>query len=643
MMRLKLLRFIGCFTVAIAAFAGARTALADDAPTAMLILDGSGSMWGRLPPANLPKIDIVREKLGGLLAAPSSTRLGLVSFGHRRRGDCNDVELIAGPDRPRQDVLAPIASLNPRGPGPLTAALKLAAGAIGQSRPAQIVVIGDNADNCWQDSCAAARDIAKTSPGVVVQVIGIGVPAAERPRMSCIAEATGGHYYDITESDGLNAAIDEATKLAMLSPSGVAGAGANDGKPTPPPPPAGASLRASAALAEGGPLLTVPIKWRVYKAGGTTPLGQTEGRDISAKLAAGDYEVEAEIGAIKARQPFSVADGEAQSIVVPLNAAHLFARAAASKGAAPSATAIMTVSAGDMPVAIARGGTVDLYVAPADYSLSVVDGVSRSAQQVSLVAGDNKSLEVALATGRLDVSAADGAGKAIDDVLFTVETDDPESPDGRREVARSRSPRASFTLPEGTYYVGARSGNGDVSKRIAVGAGQTVSETLAVTLVPVKISALIAGAPAKPGDAVFYRIDRIDGNHASISRAIVPTLDLDLSPGQYRITASVSASHLSASKDLNLAAGKPVTVVIDIASGQVNFTPPASAVPKFGDISWEVTDGNGMTIWRATGSDATAVLAPGQYTVRYDARDKHGQAAFEVRAGESQKIEIGPG
>ncbi|MET0408010.1 MAG: VWA domain-containing protein, partial [Hyphomicrobium sp.] len=296
-----------------------------------------------------------------------------------------------------------------------------------------------------------------------------------------------------------------------------------------------------------------------------------------------------------------------------------------------------------MPVAIARGGTVDLYVAPADYSLSVVDGVSRSAQQVTLVAGDNKSLEVALATGRLDVSAADGAGKAIDDVLFTIETDDPESPDGRREVARSRSPRASFTLPEGTYYVGARAGNGHVSKRIAVGAGQTVSETLAVTLVPVKISALIAGAPAKPGDAVFYRIDRIDGNHASISRAIVPTLDLDLSPGQYRITASVSASHLSESKDLNLAAGKPVTVVIDIASGQVNFTPPASAVPKFGDISWEVTDGNGMTIWRATGSDATAVLAPGQYTVRYDARDKHGQAAFEVRAGESQKIEIGPG
>lgn len=92
-----------------------------------------------------------------------------------------------------------------------------------------------------------------------------------------------------------------------------------------------------------------------------------------------------------------------------------------------------------------------------------------------------------------------------------------------------------------------------------------------------------------------------------------------------------------------IAAGKAVNPVIDIASGQVDFVPPTGAAPILGDVYWEVADQNGMAIWRATGREATAILAPGQYTVRFDARDSHGQAAFEVRAGQSQKIEIGPG
>ncbi|MFA5958113.1 VWA domain-containing protein [Hyphomicrobium sp.] len=623
--------------------AGATSAWSDDVPTAMLILDGSGSMWGRLAPANQSKIDIVRDKLGALLATPSSTRVGLVSFGHRRRGDCNDVELIAGPDSPRQAVLDPIASLNPRGPGPLTAALKMAADTIGQSRPAQIIVVGDNADNCRQDSCATAREIAKTSPGVAIQVIGIGVPANERPRMACIAEATGGHFYDITDSDGLNAALDETAKLAILSPSDVAGAGPEATKPTAPPPPAGASLRASAALAADGALLKVPLTWRIRKAGGTAVLGEGVGSDITAKLPAGDYDIEAELGTIKTRYEITIADGDAQSIVVPLDAAHLVARATASKGGPPSPTAIVTVSSGETPVTATRGGAVDLYLAPGDYRVTVVDGAARSSETLSLAAGNDKTLDLALATGRLDVSATNAGGGAIADVLYTVEADDPESPDGRREVARSRSPQASFTLPEGTYYLGASSGDGSVSKRIAVRAGQTVAETLAVVLVPVKISALVAGAPAKADDNIFYRVDRIDGDRVSVARAIGPALALDLSPGRYRVTASLAAAHLTASKDVVFETGKPAKTVIEIASGQVSFTPAANAAPSFGDIYWEVADANGMPIWRATGAASTAILAPGQYTVRFDARDSHGQAAFEVQSGQSQKLEIGPG
>lgn len=643
-MRQQITRLIGPLVAAIAvAGGGATPARSDEAPTAMIVLDGSGSMWGRLPPANHSKIDLVRQKLGELLATPFSTRLGLVSFGHRRRGDCGDVELIAGPDSSRQEVLDPIAKLNPRGPGPLTAGLKVAMDAIGQSRPAQIVVVGDNADNCQQDSCALAQEFAKMAPGVAVHVIGIGVPANERPRMACIAEATGGHYYDISDSNGLDAALDEATKLAILSPGAVAATNPENGKPAAPRPPEGASLRASAALRDGGPLLTAPLAWRIHKAGEPAVLAENTGADISAKLPAGNYDIEAQLGAVKARQTITIADGDAQSIIVPLDAAHLAARVAASKGGPPSVGAVVTLTSHDAPVSVARGGSLDLYLSPAEYNLTAIDGAAHAVQTLQLAAGDDKALTIDLSAGRLNVAATKADGSAVQDVLYTVEADDPESPNGRRDVAQSRDPHAGFTLPEGTYYLTARSGGGSVNKRVAIGAGQTVSETLSLALVPVTISALVAGEPAKADQNIFYRVERIDGDRAGIARSLGPTLALELSPGSYRISASLAASHLSASQDIAIAPGKPATPVIDIASGQIDFAPPQGAKPVIGEIYWEVADQDGMAIWRATGTSATAILAPGRYTVRFDARDSHGKAGFEVRARQKQKIEIGPG
>ena len=436
-MRLRLLQFVAALTALLGITGTA--AFAADAPTTMLIVDGSGSMWARLAPANRPKIDIVRDKLAAILQMPSSTRVGLVSFGHRRRGDCSDVELIAPPDSARDALLTPLAKLNPRGPGPVTAALKVAIDALGASRPAQIVMVGDAADNCRQDPCAVASDFSKTSPGVPIQVIGIGVPASDQPRLACVAEATGGRFYDITDSDGLDAALDEAMKLAILTPETPAAASK---KPVAPPPPSGASVRVSASLAKDGALLTVPLRWRIFKAGEKTAAGQTVGPDISAKLAAGSYDVEAQLGSVMARQQITVSDGgAAQSLVLPLDAGHLKITASANKGGAPSPTAILTVASGDAPVAIGRNGTADLYLPPADYTIAVEDGIARAHQSVSLAAGDDKPVAIALGTGRVELSAtSDSNDNAIDDIVYTIFEDDPYSPTGRREIA-GPSPR----------------------------------------------------------------------------------------------------------------------------------------------------------------------------------------------------------
>ncbi|HVZ05107.1 vWA domain-containing protein [Hyphomicrobium sp.] len=652
-MRPRLLQFAAALAAIVGIVCNATSAMSDDAPTAMLIVDSSGSMWARLPPNNKAKIDIVRDKLAALLQTPSQTRVGLVAFGHRRRGDCNDVQLIASPDSPRDALIGPIAKLNPRGPGPVTAALKIAIDTIDTARPAQIVIVGDGADNCQQDTCAVATDFAKTAPGVAIQVIGIGIPASDRPRIACAAQATGGHYYDVADENGLNAALDEATKLAILSPGArsTPSAAAKSKEPVAPPPPSGATLRVSASLAKGGALLKAPLRWRIFKAGEKTAAGQTTGPDISAKLLPGSYDIEAELGSIMARQQITVANGTAESIVLPLDAAHLRVNVSAAKGGAPSPTATLTVASGNAPVAIARNGGADLYLPPADYTVTAEDGIARASQTVTLAAGDDTPVDIALGSGRVELSATNGvangkpgdqANGLVDDVIYTIFEDDPESPDGRREVARSHAAEATFTLPSGTYYVSARSGAAEVRERIGVGIGETVKKMLVLAVAHLELSAVVAGAPATEEQGVVFRVDRIDANKERVARAVGPKAAFSLPPGRYRITASLAASPLLAVQEVTLEAGKTATTTLKIDGGFVRFKPP-STVAYASDAYWEVLNAKGVPVWRKTGTDAKALLAPGHYKVRFDAQSKKRETEFDVRAGETKEVEIGQG
>ena len=63
------------------------TVRAEDTPTTLFLIDGSGSMWGRFEPDNRAKIDAVRELLKPVITQAGQSKIGLASFGHRRRGD----------------------------------------------------------------------------------------------------------------------------------------------------------------------------------------------------------------------------------------------------------------------------------------------------------------------------------------------------------------------------------------------------------------------------------------------------------------------------------------------------------------------------------------------------------------------------
>jgi Ca-activated chloride channel family protein len=69
---------------------------AQEAGRTMIIMDGSGSMWGRI--GKQPKLKIAkRAVIQFLKRLPNEMEVGLMAYGHRREGDCDDIQVLVKP------------------------------------------------------------------------------------------------------------------------------------------------------------------------------------------------------------------------------------------------------------------------------------------------------------------------------------------------------------------------------------------------------------------------------------------------------------------------------------------------------------------------------------------------------------------
>ena len=123
-------------------------ATAQDRPSAILVLDASGSMWGQIEGVN--KIVIAREVVGDLLGTlPEDQALGLVAYGHRTKGDCGDIELLYEPGTDRQAIADAVNGLNPKGKTPLSAAVLQAAETLKYTEEAAtVILVSDGIETC---------------------------------------------------------------------------------------------------------------------------------------------------------------------------------------------------------------------------------------------------------------------------------------------------------------------------------------------------------------------------------------------------------------------------------------------------------------------------------------------------------------
>ncbi len=187
--------------------------MAEDNPRAVIIFDASGSMWGQIN--GKAKIEIARDALKNVVKEWNpNVELGLTVYGHRSKGDCNDIETIIPVGKvDKNKVIRTVMAIKPKGKTPISRSLRKVADEIKYTEEkATIILISDGKETCDPDPCATAKELEKEGIDFVTHVIGFNVDKKTDAQLECIANATGGEYFSAKNAAALNEAMKTIVK-----------------------------------------------------------------------------------------------------------------------------------------------------------------------------------------------------------------------------------------------------------------------------------------------------------------------------------------------------------------------------------------------------------------------------------------------
>ena len=175
------------------------------------ILDASGSMWERA--GGKPRIVIAKETLSNLIEqTPAQIRAGVTVYGHRRKGDCSDIEEIVA--LKNLDPMAKfraqerISSINAMGKTPITDSIQQTVDRLkGEEGESTIVLISDGLESCGKDPCALTKKLKSAGINFVLHVVGFGLMDHQKKKLACIADAGGGTFFTADNSSDLLKAL----------------------------------------------------------------------------------------------------------------------------------------------------------------------------------------------------------------------------------------------------------------------------------------------------------------------------------------------------------------------------------------------------------------------------------------------------
>ncbi|MDF1855522.1 VWA domain-containing protein [Pseudooceanicola sp.] len=532
----------------------------------MIVLDGSGSMWGQIEGKS--KIEIAHAVLGDVLGAvPAESELGLIVYGHRSKGDCADIEVAVPAAKGTGAAIGDFAKgISPKGKTPLTDAVRLAAETLKYTESkSTVILVTDGLETCDADPCALGRELERLGVNFTAHVVGFGLTDAEGAQVACLAEETGGSYFQASDAGQLSAALTE-TVVAVADPA-----------PAPAPEPAAApepedlavTLHISAALSEDGPDLSEVderARWQIYAAGADgQPSGDriknSYGAGLDAKLPAGDYAVKVSFAqVIDLVLPVHVAANELTESHVVLNVGHI----TVTPKTAPDATEpnkavrVQVFSGGKR----ANGyGQSAFYMPAGELRILATHAGAEATETLMLKAGAREARELIVGAGVVYPKAlyAEG-GPAVEnnDVRFIVQSAEVDLK-GRRKNIHSVYGSRAFDMPVGDYVLFAKLGTAEVtSPPFKVEAGKRVE-----LQVVMNAGVLALATPGAYRVQLFEAKKDINGKQKRVQSAYGEAHQWTLAAGKYLAHATYKDSDVVKETTIEVIAGERAEVTLD--------------------------------------------------------------------------------
>jgi hypothetical protein len=570
----------------------------------ILILDLTAQMSAKL--GQQRKIDAAKSAIGAAVSRMDpEASVSLWAFGTNPAQKCDGKKELAGMQGAGKaapalskalDALQPRAARAPVF-GTLQSALEAAGGP--PDRAVTAVVIAGTGDDCTGDICSEAKGLHSTYPNAKLTVLGIGMTEAPAANYDCAAKAMGGAFTPVKSGSDLDRVLRQTLGIAANAPK-VASAQAQqtvppspapaaaENKPLPesgaatgsqPAPAAQAEVKQaapsqaepnialSATLASGMPPLGSGVTWELFKVT-TTPTGQLRvaetpsfsagGGQITAKLAAGRYQIRASYGFASAEDELTAGPDKIEKTVA-LGAGTIEAEAFLATGASRAEDAFFVLLRRKSPAALEELGRSSqmpavFHVNQGEYVLSAGAGLAKVEMKVRVEMGRTAAVKLALGAGTLEFKtfAVEGSGKPAPAWHRIFAEGDGAAKSGV-PVLRLRGSSHRLQLPAGNYRIETEYGAARAANTVTVAAGQAVSRTIVLEAG----EAAITMAPGKPASVCAVFEAGADRNAGAAGRAAGTSMTFILKAGLYDVECK-SKGQPSGQAQIRVAAGQTV-------------------------------------------------------------------------------------
>ena len=187
----------------------------------VFIYDASGSMWGQIQGKTKMEIaaDVLTTAVNNL---SENQKIGFVAYGHRKKGDCRDVEFLVDIESgTKSKVNQSIKGIKPLGKTPLAySALQVIDRLRKNNLKATIILVTDGIESCDGNICDVIKAAKEEGIDFKLHIIGFGLKDGETQQLKCAAQAGDGNYYDAADASGLGDVLEEATSTTVDDPKG---------------------------------------------------------------------------------------------------------------------------------------------------------------------------------------------------------------------------------------------------------------------------------------------------------------------------------------------------------------------------------------------------------------------------------------